>query len=120
MIKVGTVRQLGQEEQLYALPEEVRREVQTLVQVLDDLYGADRDIDRADGGYVLIALSKADVGLINDSCVILDEGLEETVDLIKTKGGDYLNILYLRNNEFGINVVMPLDIAPAELKRATQ
>ena len=41
----------------------------------------------------------------------LDKGTHEHVNLVKCEGGDYINALYIMNNEFGVNVFLPKDIA---------
>ena len=120
MIKLGTVKEFTNERQkLKALPEKVRREVQNLVEVLDEAYGPERNVDTDDGGYVLIAFDSADVKQIKKG-LNLGTGQEEAVDIIRTPDGEYLNALYLRNNEYGINIVMPLTLAPTSLRQSAR
>jgi hypothetical protein len=39
------------------------------------------------------------------------------VDVVKCESGTYINTLFLCNNEFGINVFMPVEAAPEVLLR---
>jgi hypothetical protein len=41
----------------------------------------------------------------------------EAVDIVKCKTGLYVNALFLANNEFGVNVFMPVELAPQVLLR---
>jgi hypothetical protein len=49
--------------------------------------------------------------------VRLDGNRHEAVDVVKSKSGTYINAFFLCNNEFGINVFIPMDIAPQALLR---
>jgi hypothetical protein len=114
--KAGTVRDV---EKLmgggHDIPPEVCAEALRLVKILDGLYGADRDVDNADGGFVLIAENVHDIAAIGERYMTLDRGLHEAVDVLKCKGELYVNVFFLCNNEFGINVIMPARIAPKAL-----
>ena len=86
-----------------------------IVNVLDDNYGTDRDVDEEDGGFVVILQNIQDIEEATTEGIQLDEDMYEHVNLVKCENGDYINVLYLANNEFGINVFLPKDIAPTEL-----
>ena len=45
-----------------------------------------------------------DVDFINRKYVRTDSGNHEFAELIKTKGNDCVHALFLKNNDFGINV----------------
>jgi hypothetical protein len=91
-----------------------------LVTMLDEIYGDERDVDNGDGGFVLIAGSIQDLELIGKRYMKLDENRHEAVDVVKCERGMYLNVLFLCNNEFGINILMPVDIAPQVLLKDVQ
>jgi hypothetical protein len=91
-----------------------------LVTMLDETYGAERDVDNGDGGFVLIAENVQDVEGIGQRYVRLYENKHEAVDVVKCERGMYLNVLFLCNNEFGINILMPVDIAPQVLLKDVQ
>ena len=52
MIKAGTVKELSQFEK--AIDREVYSVALRIVTILDEVYGADRDVDNNDGGFVSI------------------------------------------------------------------
>ncbi len=115
MFKAGTVKELEQ------FKERIERDVYHtalhIVSMLDETYGADRDVDDGDGGFVLIAETIQDVSQIDQRYVRLDSGRHEIVDIVKYDNRAYLNALFLSNNEFGINIFIPMDIAPSVLLR---
>ena len=113
MIKVGTARELSLFEGM--LDRDVYRAVLRIVSKLDETYGADRDVDNSDGGFVLIAGNVEDISTIDRRYVKLDSNRHEAVDIVKCESRPYINAFFLCNNEFGINVFMPIDIAPAAL-----
>jgi len=111
VIKVGTVTELEAVKE--SLPPEIRREVHRIVRILDQEYGASRDIDHSDGGVVLIAQTVEDIVEVNKSYNGILQRPPEQVNLLQTEP-PYLNALYLTNNEYSINILLPLSIAPAE------
>jgi hypothetical protein len=115
LLKAGTVKELSQFEG--TLEHEVYRAALRIVTKLDEVYGAERDVDGGDGGFVLIAENLQDVRLIGQRYVRLDSERHEAVDVVKSDSGTYINALFLCNNEFGINVFMPVSIAPEVLLR---
>ena len=115
MYKAGTVRELAEfngkmDDYLY-------REALSIVKILDNEYGADRDVNNGDGGFVLIAENIHDVALIRERYKHIGSDICEVVDIFNSSSGRYVNAFYLSNNEFGINVLMPIEIAPLELLR---
>jgi hypothetical protein len=118
LYKFGTVRELSKAVDgtfFIDAPAEVYREALRIVTVLDGVYGADRDVDGGDGGFVLIAQNIQDLALINQTYMRMDEGTHEAVGLVKCEDEPYVNVLYLSNNEFGVNILMPVSIAPRTL-----
>ena len=78
-------------------------EVSRIAKILDDNYGADRDVLEEDGGYICIVESDNDVLGLNTKHEV---DLSEVTPEICTKISDgWLNALILSNNEFGINVI---------------
>jgi hypothetical protein len=113
LFKVRTVRELAQFEGM--IDRGVHGAVLRILSRLDEVYGVDRDVDRADGGFVLIAENIQDLELIGQRYVRMDSNRHEVVDVVKCESGLYINALFLCHNEFGINVFMPMDIAPGIL-----
>jgi hypothetical protein len=116
LIKAGTVKELTHFEK--TVNQEVYRAALRIVTMLDEVYGAGRGVDNSDGGFVLIAENIQEVSIINERYVRLDDNRHEAVDVVKCKSGTYINALFLRNNEFGINVFLPMKIAPEALLRS--
>ena len=94
------------------IPDVLFQTALNIVKALDDNYGIERDVDGEDGGYVLILQNVQGITEAADLDIQLGEDIHEHVNLIKCADGDYVNVLYLANNEFGINVFLPKDIAP--------
>ena len=115
MIKAGTVKELSQFEK--AIDREVYSVALRIVTMLDEVYGVDRDVDNNDGGFVLIAENVQDIANIAQRHIKLDDSRHESVDIVKCESRPYINAFFLCNNEFGINVLMPVDIAPRALLR---
>ena len=88
-----------------------------IVTMLDETYGAGRDVDNSDGGFVIIAENIQDISLFGQRYMKLDSNRHEAVDILKGEKGQYVNVLLLCNNEFGINIFMPIEIAPDILLR---
>ena len=61
-LKIGTLNDL--ELLSGKLPEEVFRHLHSNIQILDDNYGANRNIDRDDGGYCLFGETEYDIHLM--------------------------------------------------------
>lgn len=111
--KVGTVKEMESVKQI--LSSELYQAVWDIVTSLDGNYGAERDVEEEDGGFVLILQNIQDIEEAADWCIQLDKDTHEHVSLVKCAVGDYINVLYLMNNEFGVNVFLPKDIAPQVL-----
>jgi hypothetical protein len=94
------------------IPEEVYLAALRLVTILDGMYGEERDIDKDDGGIVLFAENKADLEAFSRNYIPIGANRHEAVDIIQAKPEPYLNVLFLCNNEYGINLFLPVSIAP--------
>jgi hypothetical protein len=115
LYKVGTVKELAQFECM--MNGDLYREALRIVRILDGIYGADRDVEKDDGGFVLIAENIQDIELVSQRYMRLDGDTHEAVDVLKFKSGLYVNAFFLCNNEFGINILMPIGVAPSALLR---
>jgi hypothetical protein len=117
--KAGTMKAIQQIEQnTSGLPEEIYREALRIVKILDEVYGSDRDVDHSDGGFVLIAENVQDLAALQRQYVYLDMSRYEVVSVVQCAIEPWLNALYLCHNEFGINVLMAVSIAPLVLSKA--
>ena len=100
------------------MPVEIYLTALRIVTILDGTYGVDRDVDNGDGGFVLIAENIQDIAAISQQYVDLNANRHEVVSLVQCGKEPYINALFLCNNEFGINVLMPASIAPTVLLKA--
>lgn len=96
---------------------EVYREILRILSRLDAAYGADRDVEKDDGGFVLIVEKICDLCPVEQMGLKLDGVGHEALDVFQSEQGPYANILFLCNNEFGINVILPVSMAPQGLAR---
>jgi hypothetical protein len=115
LIKAGTVKELAQFEPM--MNRDLYVAALRIAKILDEVYGADRDVDNSDGGFVLIAENVQDVELISRRYEDLDGNTHEAVDVVNCESGVLVNAFFLHNNEFGVNVLMPLKVAPKALLR---
>jgi hypothetical protein len=115
LVKAGTVKELAQFEKM--LDRNLYLAALRIVKILDEAYGADRDVDHGDGGFVLIAENVQDLEAIERGYENLSGMAYEAVDAVNCDSGVLINAFFLHNNEFGVNVLMPLEIAPKALLR---
>ena len=83
-----------------------------IVSILDKYYGKDRDVYTNDGGFVFIAENKEDLSYFISHHIDPNNGSYEDAQLFRTEQGYYLDILFLCNNEFSINLLTPAVLLP--------
>lgn len=111
--KAGTVTQMvGLRDKI---PKEVYFCALRLATILDGFYGEERNIDSDDGGILVFLETMADVEEFCRIHMRMDGNNHEAVEWVHCEAGNYLNVFYLCNNEFGINVFLPVGIAPKNL-----
>lgn len=108
-LKIGTKRQLIQHKKRFHPT--VYREVSRIVRILDGEYGAKRDIAQDDGGFLLIAQTIDELASLERQHIHQLMGQPEEIHLLNTLP-PFLDLLYLKNNEFGIHVLLPIDLSP--------
>lgn len=101
MIKLYKKEQLVELKQKYS--KEVIEEAEEIITLLDENYGANRDVDKDLGGYVALLESKEDVAEIKANSI---KGLlPEYTDIIKSDDGiDYYSSLFLLSDDYSIVV----------------
>ena len=93
------------------MPEEVFSHLQYSIDLLDENYGAERDIDHDDGGFVLLFTHAEDWAQIRSTTNIdFTSHIPEWVDHISTESEDYAAALYLISNDFGIILSAPVHL----------
>ena len=83
-----------------------------IVSILDKYYGKDRDVYTNDGGFVFIAENKEDLSYFISHHIDPSKGSYEDAQLFRTEQGYYLDILFMCNNEFSINLLTPARLLP--------
>ena len=110
MYKFGTVKELNAVN--IAVPEKIYQEVLSIATMLDELFGAERDVEDDEGGFIFIALDSADLSYFKKNYVELNSELLEYVLAVD----DYFNAFYLYGYDYGISLFLPKSIAPDFMK----
>ena len=105
LFKIGTVQELNQCKA--QLPQVLMTELMGDLTTLDQEYGEDRDWTEY-GGYVVVIDSADDLPELRE--IVNME--EYPCEWVGSLNGGYLSVFYLFNNEFGISVLMPAELAP--------
>lgn len=101
MIKLYKKEQLEELKQKYS--KEMLKEAEEIIVILDDNYGANRDVDKDLGGYIAILESKEEVVEIKANSI--KTLLPEYTDIIKSNEGiDYYSSLFLLSDDYSIVV----------------
>ncbi len=100
MIKLGTLSDM---DKVAHLDSEMQLRIKACLAILDDCYGADRDIDRSLGGFVAVIETEADIDALkaynldvrNDTYEYSDvyEHFEERMYLL---GSDYVVMVFFK------------------------
>ena len=116
--KIGTGTQMQQVLDLQAehkIPQEVVKAIKSQVEMLDAVYGTERDVDNDNGGYVLLLLPDKDVK--DRESIYLDvlkkyhfrmDTAEVENTLCKDERWEWYSDLFLSTNEYGVTVICPL------------
>ncbi len=97
----------------FQIPPEVVKEIQKTILILDSNYGDDRDVDRDDGGFVLLLLSEneEEINKAYDAILqkySLQQELAEFEDvIIQDRQKEWHIVLFLAGSEYGITIVYP-------------
>ncbi len=116
ILKFGTrnALQLHKEE----MPSEVFEHLRYSINLLDENYGANRDIDHDDGGFVLLFTQAEDLAQIRSTTNIdFTYHTPEWVDRINTVTENYAAALFLISNDFGIILAAPVQLLSQLLRR---
>ena len=110
MYKFGTVKELNAINM--AVSEKVYQEALSIAIMLDERFGAERDVEDDEGGFIFIALNNSDLSYFKKNYVELNSELLEYVLPVD----DYLNAFYLYGYDYGISLFLPKSIAPDFMK----
>lgn len=96
---------------------ELIQEIEKIIDVLDENYGMNRDVDKDLGGYILIAESKEDIADIKAN-IINGLLIEEYTDVIKSDdGNDYYSSLFLLSSDYSVVVISTKELHELLLER---
>ena len=101
--------------ELKSYPLEVINNISDIIDVLDDNYGANRNIDNDLGGYVLIAENIVDIEILKQDKL---KGLvAEYTDIIEcSEGVNWTSSLFLLSSDFSIVVITTEELSKFLLK----
>lgn len=103
---------------IQSYPEEVQIAVLEVLKILDENYGADRNLKTDYGGYVILTESEDDLGEIEAemNVEVSVDAIPEYVDIIRCENRKvYTSSLFLLGSDYGIILVMPYEITPRNL-----
>ncbi|MDB2102351.1 hypothetical protein PMW00_04870 [Clostridium paraputrificum] len=101
MIRLYLQEQL---EELNQYSSEVIESINKIIQILNESYGVNRNVDNELGGYILIAENSVDIEILKQDKL---QGLiPEYTDIIECSGGvNWTSSLFLLSSDFSIVVV---------------
>ena len=115
MYQLGTVAEFNS--LTLPIPDEVKQKVSEIAVMLDERFGANRDVAEDEGGFIFIALDDKDLAYFREKYVEFNSELLEYVLAVKANQGNYLNAFYLYGYDYGISLFMPVSIAPEFIMR---
>ena len=108
------VYKLGTIDDMKILPHlepSLRDYIKYLLLVLGTEYSTDRDIDKNDGGYVVLVTENTG----KDEIIEVFDYTKHTVEYVEV-GEAYSTSVYLLNNEYTVMLIMPTEELPEELR----
>lgn len=93
------------------VPEPILENLASQAAILDNNFGAKRDVERDSGGFCVVfpkagkAAKEACQQILKKYNIL--ESMYECLEIIIVNGLDWVNALYLTNNDFGINLIYP-------------
>ena len=99
------------------LPKEVQENIEGILSILDEEYGADREQYKDNGGYVIVVEDESDFQIIREKAHInVDNVIVEYVDNIECSNGKaYTSSLSLCNSDYSVSLVIPFEITPKNI-----
>lgn len=101
MKKIYLKKQLGE---LSDYPIEVIKNISETIEILNENYGENRDVDKNLGGYVLVVESIEDVKELKNG-ILKDILPEYTDEIICSEGVNYTSSLFLLSSDFLVVVI---------------
>lgn len=103
MIKIGTVKEI---DKVKMLPIKVIEAVRDSLVVLDETYGAERDIEQDLGGFIAIIQNEKDIEMLKAMKLDIHRDIPEYVEKILISVEElWVKILFLLSNDYAIVVI---------------
>ena len=114
MIELTHLKEINKADKL---SKEVQKNIEGILSILDEEYGADRDQYKDNGGYVIVVEDESDFQIIKEKAHIdIYDVIVEYVDEIKCSNEKiYTSSLILCNNDYSISLVIPFEITPKNI-----
>lgn len=114
MIELTHLKQINKADKL---PKEVQENIEGILSILDEEYGADRDQCKDNGGYVIVVEDESDFQIIKEKAHInVVDVIVEYVDKIECSNGKvYTSSLILCNSDYSISLIIPFEITPKNI-----
>ena len=114
MIELKHLKEINKADKL---PKEVQENIEGILSILDEEYGADRDQYKDNGGYVIVVEDESDFQIIKEKAHInVDDVIVEYVDKIERNNEKvYTSSLILCNSDYSISLIMPFEITPKNI-----
>lgn len=103
MIKIGTVEQLRTFED--TLPKELYTHCFSILSVLDDAYGYDRNIELDLGGFLTILYEPIEFVEFELNNLNLFKDIPEVVDIFTVDKETFYSVIYILGSDFSIIIV---------------
>ncbi len=114
MIKIGTGKDLYKIQ--HTLPIEIYNKCLEIVDILDDSYGEDRNIDSDLGGFIAIIEDVNELEILRDIHYLdVYRDIVEYIEEITDKDITYYSILYMLSSDYGINIIVKENLLPKRL-----
>lgn len=101
MKKIYLKKQLGE---LSNYPVEVIKSISETIEILNENYGENRNVDKDLGGYVLVVENISDVKELKNG-ILKDILPEYTDEIICSEGVNYTSSLFLLSSDFSVVVI---------------
>lgn len=113
-IKIWTANQIHMVRKMVIdgkIPEIVADEVSRVVSILDEYYGAERNVESDDGGYLLVYTDciedEREIQRFLDKYHVRLDDMELDDTLCTGDGITWKSVLYLVTNDYGITLIYP-------------
>ena len=103
LYRIGTMAELSNI--AFQVPADILEDLVIITATLDQEYGAGRDYYSSSGGYSVIIETEKDLPELKQ---IIDYEVRPC-ELI-SKHGDFFSVLYLRNDDYFLNIYIPADL----------